>query len=93
MANGKLVMVTVDLGTRTHDREFAAQAIGVPVCAIDADHGVVIIDPATYRYVVLVEAVAFRDRRMTEYTVAGPFSNPSIATFEPVAAARSVRSE
>ena len=86
-------MVTVDLEASTDDREFAAKAIGVPVGAIDPEHGVMILNPAINRYVVMVEAGAFKNRRVTEYAVAGPFSNPSIDTFGGLAGTQNVKSE
>lgn len=88
----KLVMVTVDLDTNTDNREYAAKAIGVPVRAIDPEHGVMILNPAIHRYVVMVDAEAFRDRRATDYAVGGPFSNPSIGTFEPSVQTHNVKS-
>ena len=78
----KLVMVTVDLDVNTSDCALAAEALGVPVRAIDPSHGLMMLDANAHRYAVMVEARAFRDRRATDYAVAGPFSNPAISTFD-----------
>lgn len=57
---------------------------------IDADYGVVEIDPADRLYVILVEPdAAARIQPTEQWETGGPYSNPRIAPFGPPEAERS----
>ena len=71
-------LVTVDLAKDTKDARVAAQAIGVPVSAIDQKSGVV-VNSAMHRHTARVDLSAFEHRKRTKFAVAGPYADPVIS--------------
>lgn len=61
----------------------AADALGVPVSAIDAAFGVVAIDPERNLYAVQVREDALPPDAASAQGVSGPFANPRIEPFGP----------
>ena len=76
-------LVTVDLAKDTKDARVAAQAIGVPVSAIDQKFGVVVVNPAMHRHAARVDLSAFEHRKRTKFAVAGPYADPVIGNCSP----------
>ena len=60
--------------------ETAAKKMGVKVSSLDAEYGVLLIDPANETYCVMVEESAM-GYKTSDDEVSGPFSNPAIAPF------------
>jgi hypothetical protein len=76
------VMMTVELDPAATDLAAAAERLGVSPERLDAQFGVVAIDPDHNLYTVMVdEAVSAGAARRKG--VSGPFSNPQIAPFSP----------
>ena len=76
----QMVLITVDLSSDTKDIQLAAEAIGVPVAAIDQEFGVIVLNPAIHRHVARVDLSAFERRENTRFAVAGPYADPMITT-------------
>ena len=74
------VLVTVDLSSDTKDIQVAAEAIGVPIAAIDQEFGVLLLNPAIHRHVARVDLSAFERRENTRFAVAGPYADPIITS-------------
>ena len=76
------VMMTVELDAAAADLEHAAEKLGVDAKHLDADFGVVPVDPDNNLYTVLAEesAVAGASKRRG---VEGPFADPPIGPFGP----------
>lgn len=72
------VLITVDLASLTNDVQVAAEAIGVPVAAIDQEFGVVVVNPDIHRHAARVDPSAFKRRENTPFAVAGPYADPVI---------------
>ena len=66
------VLVTVDLASDTKDALVAANAVSVPISAIDPVFGVVVENPAIQRPEACVDMSAFEHRERTQFAVAGP---------------------
>ena len=66
------VLVTVDLASDTKDALVAANAVSVPISAIDPVFGVVVENPAIQRPEARVDMSAFEHRERTQFAVAGP---------------------
>ena len=75
-----MALVTVDLPSDTKNIQIAAEAIGVPVSALDQEFGVVVVNPAIHRYAARVDPSAFERRENTRFAVSGPYADPMIAT-------------
>ena len=60
---------------------FAADQIGVPVDAIDARFGVVLIDPFKGLYTVMVQTDSLPPGFANRRPFRGPYSNPRIEPF------------
>jgi hypothetical protein len=80
------VLLTCQLSAAEATVDAAAAHLGVPADAIDPEFGVVLIDPKTGSYAVMVDedhadAAAARD------DVSGPWANPRIEAFGPPEAA------
>lgn len=75
----KLLYSISGLGT-SPTLETAAKKIGVKVSALDAEYGVILIDPADETYCVMVEESAVPGSSSND-EVEGPFSNPVIEPF------------
>ena len=75
-------MMTVELAADAVSLDAAAQRLGVGVEDLDAEYGLVPVDPDNHLYSVLVDEKAGADagRRAG---VEGPFSNPRIEPFGP----------
>ena len=75
-------MMTVELEPGAADLPHAAERLGVDLQVLDAEFGLVPIDPDQHLYTVLAEeeAVAGADARPG---VSGPFSDPPIRPFGP----------
>lgn len=71
-------LVTVDLASDTKDALVAAEAIGVPVSAVDQEFGVIVVNPAIHRHAARVDLSAFEHRKHTQFAVAGPYADPVI---------------
>jgi hypothetical protein len=76
------VMMTVKLDPEAATPELAAQRLGVPREKLDAEFGVVNIDPQRHLYAVLLDEDVAAGVSATE-GVAGPYSNPPIEPFGP----------
>ena len=74
--------MTVELDPETASVAQAAERLGVEPDRIDADFGVVSIDPDQNLYTVLVDEQAAGDAAGRP-GVEGPFSNPRIEPFGP----------
>lgn len=74
------VLITVDLSSDTNDAQVAAEAIGVPITALDQDFGVLLLDPAIHRHVARVDLSVFERRENTQFAVAGSYADPMIAS-------------
>jgi hypothetical protein len=76
------VMMTVELDPEVATVAQAAERLGVEPDRIDADFGVVSIDPEQNLYTVLVDAQAAAEAA-DRPGVEGPFSDPRIEPFGP----------
>jgi hypothetical protein len=76
------VMMTVELDPAAADLAAAAERLGVAPERLDAQFGVVAIDPENHLYTVMVDE-AVSAGAAARKGVAGPFSNPPIAPFGP----------
>lgn len=75
------VLMTVQVeADATPSLEEAAKELSLSVESIDADYGVVLIDPVRHRFTVLVDERAVADR---EPGTEGPYANPRIEAFGP----------
>ena len=63
--------------------EAAARQLGVSVSAVDAEYGVVLIDPQQSLYCVQVDAAQLPAVTGAEEPYRGPFAEPRIETFGP----------
>ena len=63
--------------------EAAARQLGVDVEAVDADFGVVLIDPRQGLYSVQVDASRLPPETVEQNPYRGPFSSPRIEPFGP----------
>jgi hypothetical protein len=75
-------MMTVELDPETATVAQAAERLGVEPDRIDAEFGVVSIDPEHNLYTVLVDEKAAAEAA-GQPGVEGPFSNPRIEPFAP----------
>ena len=75
------VLVTVDLASAANDVQVAAEAIGVPVAAIDQEFGVVVVNPGIRRHAARVDLSAFERRENTRFAVAAPRADPMIVGY------------
>ena len=80
------LLMTVNLA-RAKSLAAAARKLGVPARSLDADYGVVEVDPDLNLFAVQVEAAALAAAsgalRANDGKFHGPFSNPRIQTFGP----------
>jgi hypothetical protein len=76
------VLMTVELEPDAADLAAAAERLGVPTAKLDAEFGVVPIDPEQNLYSVMVDEQV-TDAAARRPGVAGPFSNPRIEPFGP----------
>lgn len=74
--------MTVELEAGAATVEAAAERLGVDPSQIDAEYGVVSVDPDLHLYAVLVDEVV-ASTAAERPGVAGPFSNPRIEPFGP----------
>ena len=63
--------------------ERVAADLSVPLCAIDAQFGVILVDPKRDIYAVRVDVDQLPEEIQSEFIVSGPFSDPKIAPFGP----------
>ena len=77
-ADRELVLMTVECH-EAPSLEAAARTLGVAESALDADFGVVPIDPDRDLYTVRIDAAAVRKLGRGKGKYRGPFSDPKIA--------------
>jgi hypothetical protein len=78
------VLMTVSSPDAKLDMKLAAEILGVSQQSLDADFGIVSLDPDHGLYAVKVEAQAVQSDHptgSTEKSYRGPFSNPRIEVF------------
>lgn len=75
--------MTVTGGEDPPTIESAAAQLGVRVDDVDADFGVVSINPAAHLYAVRVRADRLPARDLTEEPYRGPFEDPKIEPLAP----------
>ena len=75
-------MMTVELDPDSATVEKVAERLGLRPEEIDAEFGVVAIDPENHLYTVLVDEQASA-RVAAQPGVSGPFANPRIEPFGP----------
>lgn len=63
--------------------ERVAADLSVPLCAFDAQFGVILVDPKRDIYAVRVDLDQLPEKIQSEFIVSGPFSDPKIAPFGP----------
>lgn len=73
------VMLTIVREGETPSLESVAQMLHVPKAALNAEFGVVLIDPSDTKYAVLIDESYASN--VSGPNVKGPFSNPRIAHY------------
>lgn len=85
MPDRDMVLMTVtgakDAGAPSLD--FIAKQLGIKTSDIDADYGIVLLDPSRGQYGVRVRAGSVTSVSTADKPYAGPFSDPKIAPFGP----------
>jgi hypothetical protein len=76
------VMMTITCEGDTPSLNTVAQMLHVPESALREEFGVVLIDPDTSKYTVLVDEMYAH--KAWGKNVEGPFSNPQISTYGPI---------
>lgn len=72
------VMLTIVFGEQTPSIESAAAILGVPISVFNQRFGVVLIEPTTSKYVVLLDEI-YANNVSKDSRIEGPFSNPKIS--------------
>ena len=77
----RMVLMTVTVPDRTPNLSDVSDLLGVPVCSIDIDFGVVLVDARKKTYAVRVEAEHAERSSKHHQLVSGPYSDPQIGLF------------
>jgi hypothetical protein len=86
MPDRDMVLMTItgnkDAGAPSLD--FAAKQLGIDTSDIDADYGIVPLDPSRRQYGIRVRAGSLSPVSGADKPYSGPFSDPKIAPFGPI---------
>lgn len=81
MSVARHVLLTVSLPAGNVTIEAVAQMLGVDPISIDPAFGVVLIDPASGKYAIMLDE-RFVSGALAREGVEGPFANPRIEPFD-----------
>ena len=79
-----MVMMTITGGQEQPSIERVAEELSVPLCAFDAQFGMILVDPKRDIYAIRVDPDQMPEAIRSDFVVSGPFSDPKIAPFGPL---------
>ena len=80
---GEMVIMTISGGQEQLSIERVAKDLSVPLCAFDAQFGVILVDPKRDIYAIRVDPDQMPEAIRSDFILSGPFSDPKIAPFGP----------